>query len=116
MAALADYLDPGVQEINYWGVSYGTLLGFTFVNSEYALQKLRDVPLTMESPQCSRNVSVMSFSMAASVSAVYSAARTLPDLHRPPALLYQASAGGEQFFPLARALVCSLNFSTIPTI
>ena len=29
-----DYLAPGVQGINYWGVSYGTMLGITFVNSE----------------------------------------------------------------------------------
>ena len=34
LVALADYLEPGVQEINYWGVSYGTMLGITFVNSE----------------------------------------------------------------------------------
>ncbi|KAL1757021.1 Alpha/Beta hydrolase protein [Schizophyllum commune] len=32
IVALADYLDPGVQEINYWGISYGTMLGLTFVN------------------------------------------------------------------------------------
>ncbi|KAL1733090.1 Alpha/Beta hydrolase protein [Schizophyllum commune] len=32
LVALADYLEPGVQEINYWGFSYGTMLGFTFVN------------------------------------------------------------------------------------
>ncbi|KAL1718946.1 TAP-like protein-domain-containing protein [Schizophyllum commune] len=32
MVSLADVLEPGVQEINYWGISYGTLLGFTFVN------------------------------------------------------------------------------------
>ena len=34
LVALADYLEPGVQGINYWGVSYGTMLGITFVNSE----------------------------------------------------------------------------------
>ncbi|KAL1674268.1 Alpha/Beta hydrolase protein [Schizophyllum commune] len=32
LVALADYLEPGVQGINYWGVSYGTMLGITFVN------------------------------------------------------------------------------------
>ncbi|TRM59956.1 Alpha/Beta hydrolase protein [Schizophyllum amplum] len=32
MVALADYLDPGVQEINYYGISYGSMLGFIFVN------------------------------------------------------------------------------------
>ncbi|KAL1757020.1 Alpha/Beta hydrolase protein [Schizophyllum commune] len=32
LVALADYLAPGVQGINYWGVSYGTMLGITFVN------------------------------------------------------------------------------------
>ena len=41
MVSLADVLEPGVQEVNYWGVSYGTLLGFTFVNSEYAFQNPR---------------------------------------------------------------------------
>ena len=34
LVALADYLEPGVQDVNYWGFSYGTMLGFTFVNSE----------------------------------------------------------------------------------
>ncbi|KAL1692195.1 Alpha/Beta hydrolase protein [Schizophyllum commune] len=32
MVALADYLDPDIQEINYWGFSYGSMLGFVFVN------------------------------------------------------------------------------------
>ncbi|KAI4519163.1 alpha/beta-hydrolase [Schizophyllum commune Loenen D] len=32
LVALADYFEPGVQGINYWGVSYGTMLGITFVN------------------------------------------------------------------------------------
>ncbi|KAL1759042.1 Alpha/Beta hydrolase protein [Schizophyllum commune] len=32
MVAMAEYFDPGVQEINYWGVSYGSMLGFIFVN------------------------------------------------------------------------------------
>lgn len=32
MVSLAEYFDPGVQEINYWGVSYGSMLGFIFVN------------------------------------------------------------------------------------
>ncbi|KAI5891464.1 alpha/beta-hydrolase [Schizophyllum commune H4-8] len=32
LVSLADYLEPGVQGINYWGVSYGTMLGITFVN------------------------------------------------------------------------------------
>ncbi|KAL1677033.1 Alpha/Beta hydrolase protein [Schizophyllum commune] len=32
LVSLADYLDPGVREINFWGFSYGTMLGFTFVN------------------------------------------------------------------------------------
>ncbi|KAL1757025.1 Alpha/Beta hydrolase protein [Schizophyllum commune] len=32
IVSLADCLDPGVQEINYWGISYGTMLGITFVN------------------------------------------------------------------------------------
>ncbi|KAI5826071.1 hypothetical protein K523DRAFT_249774 [Schizophyllum commune Tattone D] len=34
IVSLADYFEPGVQEINYWGISYGTMLGITFVNSE----------------------------------------------------------------------------------
>ena len=34
MVALADYLEPGVQEINFWGISGGTVVGATFVNSE----------------------------------------------------------------------------------
>ncbi|KAL1667971.1 Alpha/Beta hydrolase protein [Schizophyllum commune] len=32
MVALADYLDPDIQEINQWGFSYGSMLGFVFVN------------------------------------------------------------------------------------
>ncbi|KAL1701835.1 hypothetical protein EV121DRAFT_282376 [Schizophyllum commune] len=32
MVALADYLEPGVQEINFWGISGGTVVGATFVN------------------------------------------------------------------------------------
>ncbi|TRM62771.1 hypothetical protein BD626DRAFT_569898 [Schizophyllum amplum] len=32
MVALAEYFDPGVQEINYWGISYGSMIGFIFVN------------------------------------------------------------------------------------
>ncbi|KAI5834614.1 alpha/beta-hydrolase [Schizophyllum commune Tattone D] len=32
LVSLTDYLEPGVQEINYWGFSYGTMLGVTFVN------------------------------------------------------------------------------------
>ncbi|KAL1715230.1 Alpha/Beta hydrolase protein [Schizophyllum commune] len=32
LVSLADYFEPGVQEINFWGFSYGTTLGFTFVN------------------------------------------------------------------------------------
>ncbi|KAI4521150.1 alpha/beta-hydrolase [Schizophyllum commune Loenen D] len=32
LISLADYFEPGVQEINFWGFSYGTTLGFTFVN------------------------------------------------------------------------------------
>ena len=34
IVSLADYFEPGMQEINYWGISYGTMLGITFVNSE----------------------------------------------------------------------------------
>ena len=37
MVAMAEYFDPGVQEINYWGVSYGSMLGFIFVNSKSGL-------------------------------------------------------------------------------
>ena len=36
LVSLADYFEPGVQEINFWGFSYGTTLGFTFVNSKYS--------------------------------------------------------------------------------
>ncbi|KAI4527714.1 hypothetical protein K525DRAFT_246495 [Schizophyllum commune Loenen D] len=32
IAALADYFDPSVQEVNYWGISYGTTIGFVFIN------------------------------------------------------------------------------------
>ncbi|KAL1714504.1 Alpha/Beta hydrolase protein [Schizophyllum commune] len=32
MVALADYLEPGRKEINYYGISYGTVIGATFVN------------------------------------------------------------------------------------
>ncbi|KAI4525405.1 hypothetical protein K525DRAFT_191698 [Schizophyllum commune Loenen D] len=32
MVALADYLEPGVQEINFWGISGGTVVGATFAN------------------------------------------------------------------------------------
>ncbi|KAL1685456.1 Alpha/Beta hydrolase protein [Schizophyllum commune] len=32
IVSLAEYFEPGVQEINYWGISYGTMLGITFVN------------------------------------------------------------------------------------
>ena len=33
MVALADYLEPERKEINYYGISYGTVIGATFVNS-----------------------------------------------------------------------------------
>ena len=33
MAALADALDGPGSPVNYWGISYGTLLGTWFVNS-----------------------------------------------------------------------------------
>ncbi|KAL1688662.1 Alpha/Beta hydrolase protein [Schizophyllum commune] len=32
MVALADYLEPERKEINYYGISYGTVIGATFVN------------------------------------------------------------------------------------
>ena len=35
LVSLADYFEPEVQEINFWGFSYGTMLGFTFANSKY---------------------------------------------------------------------------------
>ena len=37
IAALADYLDPGVQEVNYWGISYGTTIGFVFINCRFPI-------------------------------------------------------------------------------
>ena len=33
MVAIADYLEPDQKEINYYGASYGTIIGATFVNS-----------------------------------------------------------------------------------
>ena len=33
MVAIADYLEPDSKEINYYGASYGTIIGATFVNS-----------------------------------------------------------------------------------
>ncbi|KAI5894742.1 alpha/beta-hydrolase [Schizophyllum commune H4-8] len=32
MVAIADYLEPDSKEINYYGASYGTIIGATFVN------------------------------------------------------------------------------------
>ncbi|KAI4523752.1 alpha/beta-hydrolase [Schizophyllum commune Loenen D] len=32
MVAIADYLEPNQKEINYYGASYGTIIGATFVN------------------------------------------------------------------------------------
>ena len=52
MAALADYMEPERKEINYYGISYGTVIGATFVNSASKVCSLRSVrpDLTM---QCS---------------------------------------------------------------
>ena len=33
MVAIADYLEPDRKEINYYGASYGTIIGAIFVNS-----------------------------------------------------------------------------------
>ena len=36
LAALGDKIVGPGQPINYWGFSYGTIVGFHFINSEYA--------------------------------------------------------------------------------
>jgi len=36
LVALGDKIVGPGRPINYWGISYGTILGFHFVNSEYA--------------------------------------------------------------------------------
>lgn len=35
MVAIADYLDGPDKPINYWGFSYGTIIGSYFINSAF---------------------------------------------------------------------------------
>lgn len=63
LVSLADYLEPGVQGINYWGVSYGTMLGITFVNSEVPKASYLSTSLTLI--QCFPSASGVSSWMAA---------------------------------------------------
>ena len=63
IVALADYFDPGVQKINYWGISNGTMLGLTFVNSTASSSFCLIIRLTK--CQCSLNaLDVLSWTVA----------------------------------------------------